>query len=643
MASVVVGTAGHIDHGKTALLRALTGIDADRLPEERARGMTIDVGYAHLALPDGSELDFVDVPGHDRLVGNMLVGAGEIDAALLVVAADDGPRAQTLEHLAILDALEIADAVVAITKADLADAARLAEVRDAVAAVLAPTTLRGASLLDVSARSGEGLPALREALVRLRDRVAARRAMRPSGPPRLAIDRVFAAKGRGGIVTGTLRGGAIRVGDRLRLVPGEAELRVREVQVHGAVHPGHDGGRTALALATGDAPDGALRRGAVLTTGPAVETTDRILVAVRAAAPVPLGERLRLHLGTDQSGAVAGAWGRGGDALPDGRRMALLRLDAPVGATAGDRAVLRRPSPGEVVAGVVVLDPRPPRGVARRRATPERLAALAIAVDEADGTAALDAMIALHGALSAVRADAIRAAFADGGVAPSTGGSGGPGVLLAPDIVAALEAVAATAVAGHHTAAPSSPGLPLAELRPALLRELRRLATVDRSAEIAALGAVDRVVADLVARGRLAREGDRVRDARRAAGPPPELLAAMGRLEAALSVTTPPALAEAARAGSCPPEGIRALEAAGRIVRVEADLAWAAPTYQRLAAVALAMATRGPLTPAAYRDATGSSRRYVMAILDDLNRRGLLRRTEAGHVPGPKAPRTAGS
>src|SRR6478735_4331407 len=199
--TVVVGTAGHIDHGKTTLLRALTGIDADRLPEERRRGMTIDIGYAHMALPDGSEIDFVDVPGHDRLVGNMLVGAGEIDAALLVVAADDGPRAQTREHLGLLDALGISAGVVAITKTDAVDALRLAEVRRAVQELLEPTSLAGAPSVDVSAVTGAGLEALRRELA-----ILAASFRSTSRPPTLAIDRAFTVRGRGVVVTGTLRG-----------------------------------------------------------------------------------------------------------------------------------------------------------------------------------------------------------------------------------------------------------------------------------------------------------------------------------------------------------------------------------------------------------------------------------------------------
>src|SRR5437762_3105198 len=247
--TVVVGTACHIDHGKTALLRALTGIDADRLPEERRRGMTIDVGYAHMPLPDSDELDFVDVPGHDRLIGNMLVGAGEIDAALLVVAADDGPRAQTLEHLELLDALGIDAGIVVVTKTDVVDAVRTGDVVAEVKRLLAATTLAGSPVVAVSSVSGEGLGALRTELVRLRDRIR-RRPETGAGAPRLAVDRVFSVRGRGVVVTGTLRGGRLGAGDQLRVEPGGLAVRVREVQVHNhLVAQADSGGRVALNLA----------------------------------------------------------------------------------------------------------------------------------------------------------------------------------------------------------------------------------------------------------------------------------------------------------------------------------------------------------------------------------------------------------
>ena len=381
--SVVVGTAGHIDHGKTALLRALTGIDADRLPEERRRGMTIDVGYAHLELPDGSVVDFVDVPGHDRLVGNMLVGAGEIDAALVVVAADDGPNAQTIEHLELLDALGVSDGIAVVTKADLApDGGRRALLVAEVSRLLAATTLAGAPVLVASARSGQGVDEVRSAIAELAARVEPRRSA--DGFPRLAIDRVFAIRGRGTVVTGSLRGGRVAPGMTLRRMPDGDELRVREVQARGSMVDAVDGGRTALLV--GGIEAGLLRRGQVVTADPAVVSTSRVLVAVRSparpggsppgappASPPRDRDRLRLHLGTEQVGALVIRGPRESIDLPDGSALAILRLDAPVAAAPGDRFALRWPSPGATAGGGVILDPAPPRGISRRRLTRARV------------------------------------------------------------------------------------------------------------------------------------------------------------------------------------------------------------------------------------------------------------------------------
>ncbi len=616
--SVVVGTAGHIDHGKTMLLRALTGMDADRLPEERRRGMTIDVGYAHLALPGGATLDFVDVPGHDRLVGNMLVGAGEIDAALLVVAADDGPSPQTIEHLELLDALAIRDGLVAVTKADVAGGARTAEVADEVASLVSRTTLAAAPVHVVASTTGQGIDGLRAALAAMADRVAVRLAWErgSSGGPRLAIDRAFRVRGRGVVVTGSLRGGRVATGEVLSLVPGDREVRVREVQARGARVEASDGGRTALLLAGVELDD--VARGAVLTADTGVVASSRVMAAMRPAAGLALPgrarraepivpadrERLRLHLGTAQVGALVVRGPREAIELPDGSTLAILRLDAPLAVASGDRFALRRPSPGSTAGGGVILDPLPPRGISRRRLTPGRAAALA--ADPRSRAARLD----LHGSLS---------------------GTTGPE--LAHDVAAALDATALRLIAEHHAVHPESPGLPLPALRQELALAARRLVTLDRAA--AENVARDRV-ARLIAAGGIARDGELLRDPARTAGLPPQVLAAMDRLEAALDAPAPPPLAEAARSVGCPPDGIRALEAANRIVRLEDDLAWAASTYRELSREALSLASRGPLSPAGFRDATGTSRKYVMAILEDLDRRGLLRRTDAGHVLGPR-------
>ncbi len=609
--SVVIGTAGHIDHGKTTLLRALTGIDADRLPEERRRGMTIDVGYAHLALPDGRVVDFVDVPGHDRLVGNMLVGAGEVDAALLVVAADDGPNAQTLEHLELLDALAIRDAVVAITKADLVSEDRSAEVGSLVDGLLARTSLAGAPVVTVSAVSGTNLDALRDAIATLQARVAGRTET-ATGGARLAVDRVFAVRGRGTVVTGTLRGGRVAVGDVLRLVPDGADVRVREVQVRGAVVDGASGGRTALLVAGVGAAG--LRRGQVLATDPGVVGTSRLLVAIRPPAHLAVRgsatgavdrDRLRLHLGTDQADALVVRGPREAIDLPGGSSLAILRLARPLAGAPGDRFALRRPSPGSTAGGGVVLDPLPPRGISRRRLTTDRAAALA-----GPPVGSVESRLELHGAL------------------PARGGW-----RLARDVDDALRDEAVRLVRAHHVTDPDSAGIALVALRAAVALAARRRVTLSReAAEALARDVVDRAIVD----GVIAREGDRARDPARTAGLPAEVEAAMDRLEAALAVAAPPPLSEAAAATACPPDGIRALETAGRIVRLEDDLAWASSTYRDLAGRAITMAAAAPLTPAAFRDETGTSRRYVLVILEDLDRRGLLRRTDAGHVLGPK-------
>jgi selenocysteine-specific elongation factor len=577
--------------------------------------MTIDVGYAHLALDDGSEIDFVDVPGHDRLIGNMLVGAGEVDAAMLVVAADDGPRAQTLEHLELLDALGVADGLAVVTKADAVDADRATEVAAAVRTLLDRTSLRGAPVIVASGVSTEGLDLVRAGLVSVRDAVAARSEAESSAGrgPRLSVDRSFSVRGRGTVVTGSLRGGPVDLETRLRLVPGGDLVRVRGLQVHGRDIARAEGGRTAINLAGVDAA--AIARGSVLTADRAVVATDRILVALRpatslgSAAPAgpdalpPDGARVLVHAGTARVEATVGRSGRDTAPLSDGGVVVILRLAETIAIAPGDRFVLRRPSPGGTLAGGRVIDADPPRGASRRRATPERLAALAAApaVGESWATARLD----LHGAATD----------------PSA---------LAPDLASWLDdrIVAAVVEAGES-------GVSRAALRTTLARELRHHVTLDPAA---AANFVSGAIERLVSAARLDATGDRLRDPSRAArGPSPEVIAAMDRLERLLDNPAPPPLGDAARRAGCPPSAVRDLESQGRIVVLEADLAYAAAAYRALEREALALAAAGPLTPATLRDATGTSRKYVMAILEDLGRRGVLRRTPDGHVPGPRA------
>ncbi len=530
----------------------------------------------------------------------MLVGAGEIDAAMLVVAADDGPSAQTLEHLALLDALEIRDGLAVVTKIDAVEDVRRDEVVDAVRRLLDGTSLTGVPVLAVSSTDGTGIDDVRLTLRKVSDGVAARAAVAPVRPPTLAIDRVFAVKGRGVVVTGTLRGGRLDRGASVRVLPGDALARARELQVHNASVDVADPGRTAVNLAGIETE--ALSRGQVLTADPAVVATDRMLVRLRA--PLPDRTRARLHLGTAVVDAAVARNGRDAIDLPDGTDVAaILRLAAPVAAAPGDRFVLRRSSGAQQVVGGLVIDVAPARGVSRRRKTAARVAALAAAVASGDAVAEATARLDLHGAV--VETDGVRLAL-DVGVSAAD---------------------AALARVGDESS--------LAEVRRATARAIRRSVTLGWDDAAKAAGSV---VDALVRDGRLVRAGDRVTLPGAAASTPdPALAAAMDRLETALAVLAPPPLADAAGAAGCPPEGVRALERDGRIVVLEPTLAYAASTYTTLTAQALAMAATAPLTPAALRDATGTSRRYVMAILEDLDRRGVLRRTPEGHRPGPRA------
>jgi len=370
MARVLVGTAGHIDHGKSALVRALTGTDPDRLPEEKARGITIDLGFAH-AEWEGTVFSFVDVPGHEKLVRTMVAGAAGIDVALLVVASDDSVMPQTREHLAILSLLDVRCGVLARTKADLVDdetgAVVEAEIRDLVAG----TFLHGAPLVAVSALTGRGLPELRAAL----SAEAAEAVLRDPAarPARLFVDRAFSMKGFGPVVTGTLDSGRVRPEDRLLLVPAGRELRVRRVEVHGEERGVAEAGeRTSLNLA--GVETAGLARGMALVAPGSLEPATLLTVDVAALGdldgPLEDGLAVRFHTGTADVPARLHLLAAGGAAPeplpPGGRAVAQVSCLEPVAARRGDRFVLRRPSPQETIGGGWVLDTGRPR--VRRRA-----------------------------------------------------------------------------------------------------------------------------------------------------------------------------------------------------------------------------------------------------------------------------------
>lgn len=368
---ILVGTAGHIDHGKSALVKALTGTDPDRLPEEKERGITIDLGFAHAAW-DGIVFSFIDVPGHEKFVRTMVAGAQGVDLVLFTVASDDSVMPQTREHLAILALLDVKTGVVARTKSDLVDAATGALVEEEIRELAKETFLESAPVVAVSAVTGAGIPELKAALAQTARRVD--RAAREKRPTRLFLDRAFTIKGFGPVVTGTLDGGRIAVDDRLTLLPEGREVRVRRVEVHGEERREATAGeRTSLNLAGVERAD--LRRGQVLVPKdsllPSVVLTVQATLLPEVEKPLPDGVRVRVHHGTADVGAklhlVPGPGEREAkELLPGGTRFAQLLLEAALPARPGDRFILRRPSPVETLGGGRVLDTGRPR--IRRRA-----------------------------------------------------------------------------------------------------------------------------------------------------------------------------------------------------------------------------------------------------------------------------------
>jgi selenocysteine-specific elongation factor len=351
-APLTLGTAGHIDHGKTTLVEALTGTNTDRLAEERRRGLSIELGFAELRLAGGRALGVVDVPGHERLVRTMVAGATGIDIYLLVIAADEGVMPQTTEHLAVLRALDVDHGVVALTKLDRASA-EMAELAREEARALLPQ----APVVAVSARTGAGLEELRDALADVAEEVEADRgrgAGAAEGPALLHVDRSFSLRGIGTVVTGTLRTGSIRRGEAVMVLPGAREARVRSVQVHNRDAPAAVGGqRVALSLAGISTRE--VRRGDVVASaGSGLEESYRLDVELRleTAAPAVAGRRVQVHHGTRSTPARVVDLGGG---------LAQLRLSSPVMARAGDRVLMRTIAAPEVIGGAIVLDPRPAR------------------------------------------------------------------------------------------------------------------------------------------------------------------------------------------------------------------------------------------------------------------------------------------
>jgi len=640
MRPVVIGTAGHIDHGKTALVRRLTGIDTDRLKEEKERGISIDLGFAHRTLPSGRRIAIVDVPGHERFVKNMLAGATGIDLVLLVVAADEGVMPQTREHLAIVNLLRIRRGVVALTKSDLVDPETLGVVRAEVEELLQPTLLRGIPIVPFSAVTGEGLDPLLMAL----DQAAAEATGREeSGPARLPVDRVFPVEGIGTVVTGTLWSGSVRPGDSLELLPAGKPVRVRQAQVHDrTVEEAHAGQR--LALAIHGVPRENVERGDWLAT-PGHFLPSRILdvrIELLPSAPKPLGSRsrLRCHLGASEILGRAVLYDR--DTLPPGASSwAQLRLEKPAVASAGDRIVIRSYSPATTIAGATVVDPSPPKRARLEAGERERLETLhtgsaseklAALAQEAGSTGIAGEGAAVRlGAMAELITEAASAAVAAAIAVDAEAKLVRlkDGRLLTPAAwKEALERVQ-EAVARHAEANKLRDGIPKGELKSLLSRQLPA-SVFDEALEI------------LIRGGRLTPKGERVALPEAAPTLNPKQAKALGEIERKLSGRgfQVPEVSELTREipqADRPAELIRYLVDSGRAVKVTSELLYPKALWEDLESRLRAHFERNPkLTMGAFKDLAQVSRKYAVPILEHLDRTGFTRREGDERLPGPR-------
>lgn len=470
---MIVGTAGHIDHGKTALVKALTGTDADRLAQEKARGITIELGFAYADLGAGAITGFVDVPGHERFVHTMLAGAGGIDLALLVVAADDGVMPQTREHLAILDLLGISRGIVALTKSDLAPPERIAALTAQIATLLAPTGLAGSPVLPVSALTGAGIDALREALALAEADTTARAS---DGRFRLVIDRGFTLAGAGTVVTGTVVSGRVALGDQVTISPSGLTARVRGIHAQNRKSDqGLAGQRCALNLSGDGITRDAISRGDV-ALDPALHAPAQrmdIHLHLLGTEDRPLAQWQPVHLYLGAAETPARVIPLQGALTPGTSGLAQITLDRAIAATAGERFILRDISARRTIGGGNVIDLRAP---ARRRATPERLAALrAMSLsDPAQALAALSdhALIDL-GAFArdrALSADQLDRALAASGIAVIPG----TWQALSAASLSALRDQILTHLAGFHESNADLQGLGRERLRLMLVPRLPR-------------------------------------------------------------------------------------------------------------------------------------------------------------------------
>ena len=607
---MILGTAGHIDHGKTTLVRALTGVDTDRLPEEKRRGITIELGFAPLRIDGVGTIGVVDVPGHEGFVRTMLAGATGVDLALLVVAADEGVMPQTREHLAILRLLGVTRGIVALTKCDLVDGEWRELVIEDLRVLLADTALANAPIVSTSATTGQGIAELRAAIADAARDVPARAA---DDLFRMPVDRAFTIKGTGTVVTGTVWSGRLTRDATVRVLPADRVVRVRGLQTHGdqvpSAEPGH---RTAVALAGIEVSD--VPRGSFLVTDPSwrASTTLRADVVLLDDAPRSLGPRtaVRFHIGTADVGARVVS--RDGALAPGERKLARVILDEPVVLRAGDRFVLRFASPPATIGGGIVVDP-----YALRRARPWSSEAtvapatrLEVALREAGDAGLETATLPVRLGVPPREVEALLGA---------TDLLALNGRVFAADVAKSLEERLVRLVADEHRARPLEIGVSLQEVRSRL----------GAPAEL-----IDAVLASAAGHGSIESSGGIVR----AAGWTPRLTDAQRRSVTEIEVTLraaggePPSVDELMpRFGAEAADLLRLLEREGRVVAVEPERYYAVASVDALVERLRANMTPGrDYSPAELRDVLGFSRKFLIPFLEYCDRRGLTIRGTTG-------------
>ena len=625
---MIIGTAGHIDHGKTALVRALTGVDTDRLPEEKARGITLDLGYAYQPIASGAILGYVDVPGHERLVHSMVAGAAGIDCVILVVAADDGPMPQTREHLQVLDLLGLDHGLVALTKIDRVSSERVAQVESQIRALLHGTGLAAAPIFPVNALSGDGIPALQLHLEAIAARLPPRRV---GGRFRLAVDRSFSIAGAGTVVTGLVLDGRVRVGDRLLVSPAGLPVRVRGIHAQNQpAQQGLAGQRCALNLA--DLHREAVGRGDLVLDPDLHLPTRRLDVQVRVlgteAGPLKHWTPVHCHLGA--------AHGTGRLAVLDGEAiapgatgLAQLVLDADLAAVRGDRFILRDQAARRTLGGGWVLDPEPP---ARGRRRPARLALLAALAEPDTLTAAVAALeLAAQGLdLDRLRRrwnldQATTSAILDRPGCVRIDTAAGPLLFAQPHWQALAQRVI-DALRAAHQEHPDQLGPDRERLRRIAGPAMTRPAFGALLDTLAAQGAIVRAGPWIHLPGHAVRLAESDEHLWRDEISP--LLNA--------KPFDPPRIRDLARALDQDEDSIRQLlkrlAAMGEVERVAHDHYFASAAVADLAAIALRLSERaGEARAAEFRDAIGTGRKLAIQILEYFDRIGYSRRIGDGH------------